>query len=71
MTYEIRKSGQVYCSDQTKDLGYTPATLRAMAAAGYHLYTDGKRARKKSAPGAATSKDGKPNNDASIIGEKG
>lgn len=45
MTYEIRKSGQTYCTSQIKDLGYTVATLRAMSAAGYHLYIDGKRAK--------------------------
>lgn len=45
--YELRQGGQIYAQGTLRNLGYDAATLRAMAAAGYILYRDGKRVARK------------------------
>lgn len=43
--YTIRRGGDIYARGQVRNLGYDAATLRSMAAAGYTLYCNGKRAK--------------------------
>jgi hypothetical protein len=43
--YEIRKDGVAYCGFNDESCMYDKETLKAMSAAGYKLYIDGKLAR--------------------------
>lgn len=45
--WSIRKDGRVYAQSPLPRLGYSTETLRAMAAARYELYRDGKRVPRK------------------------
>ena len=45
--WSIRKDGRVYAQSPLPRLGYSAETLRAMAAARYELYRDGKRVPRK------------------------
>lgn len=47
MKYEIRKAGKVYMSTTHEAARYSPETERSMQAAGYEIYIDGKRQRRK------------------------
>lgn len=43
--FQIRKGGAVICESHIPNLGYSAATLKEMARAGFHLYRDGKRVK--------------------------
>ena len=43
--YEIRKDGVAWCGFNDESCMYDKETLKAMRAAGYKLYIDGKPAR--------------------------
>lgn len=47
MKYEIRKAGKVYMSTTSPKATYPPETERSMQSAGYDIYIDGKRQRRK------------------------
>lgn len=45
--YSIRRDGQIVAQSRIVNLGYPQSTLRALAAAGYAMYCDGKRVKIK------------------------
>lgn len=45
--YTVRRDGQIVAQSHLVNLGYQTATLRALSAAGYAVYCDGKRVKIK------------------------
>lgn len=45
--YEIRRNGVTYCQSYLENCGYSPQTLREMQVAGFELYANGKKVKRR------------------------
>ena len=45
--YEIRRDGVTHCHSSMENCGYSPQTIKEMQVAGFDLYIDGKKAKRR------------------------
>lgn len=45
--YEIRKGGVICCQSYLENCGYSSQTIKEMQTAGFELYADGKKVRRR------------------------